>query len=217
MEALFEQLSAALLSPLQREEVAKPPINSTVRAEVAAVDCSPIDATPSRWNDLESPENIARFRNEIERVGSSSHRLRQAAAQKTNNGTAATAQTYSKTLRAAGRKKVWKDSMRLTRHALQLVQDEQVGMVGVPMDAMGSSRGMVPEQSTGNAVRLVAVDLDAAVSGHLLGDLSLAAEELLTSRGDRLHPDVLERKRFRIERIAEVSWWSGWCKDLWPL
>jgi len=201
---LFEQLR--VLS-LQRE--ASPRTNPV--EPMASVDKSSlsVDADPPfRWNDLESPENIARFRDEIDRVGLPRHLPRTSGPRHAispmavSNGTIA--QKCSGTIRAAGRKKVWKDSMRLTR-ALQLQQQQGDRSTSDDQSAMWM-RGEDP-----TAVR-TPMDLDAAVSSHLREGLLRAVNELqllVSSGGKQLLPNsasVVERKRFQVQRIAEVSY-----------
>lgn len=198
LRALFEELR--VLS-LQRE--ASPRTNPA--EPMASVDSSSlsVDADPPfRWNDLESPENIARFRDEMDRVGYlrhlplSSGPRHAVSPMAVSNGTVA--QKCSGTIRAAGRKKVWKDSMRLTRalqqqHGDRSTSDDQSAMWTSP-----------------TAVR-TPMDLDAAVSSHLREGLSRAVDELqllVSSGGKQLLPhsaSVVERKRFQVQRIAEVS------------
>ena len=196
---LFEQLR--VLS-LQREAS----LRTNPAEPMASVDKSSlsVDADPPfRWNDLESPENIARFRDEIDRVGylrnlpRTSGPRHAVSPMAVSNGTIA--QKCSGTIRASGRKKVWKDSMRLTR-ALQ----QQGGRL-----TSDDQRGEDP-----TSVR-TSVDLDAAVSSHLREGLLRAVDELqllVSSGGKQLLPNsasVVERKRFQVQRIAEVSC-GGW-------
>ena len=111
-----------------------------------------------------------------------------------SNGTIA--QKCSGTIRASGRKKVWKDSMRLTR----ALQQQQGGR-----STSDDQRGEDP-----TSVR-TPMDLDAAVSSHLREGLLRAVDELqllVSSVGKQLLPNsasVVERKRFQVQRIAEVS------------
>ena len=199
MGALFEQLRALSLqrgaSPSATSPAERIPSSAADPTSSLSVDADP---TPSfRWNDLESPENIARFRDEMDRMGSSRLLLssgpRHAASPKTaSNGTVAqqpcSSSNSSRMIRAAGRKKVWKDSMRLTR-ALQ--QQQQGG--GRPM---------------GDTAKDLIDDLDAAVSIHLRGALLRAVDELLppSSGGQQRLPNTaVERKQFQVQRIAEVG------------
>lgn len=200
MGALFEQLRA-----LSLQRGASPSATSPAERIPSSADPSSLsvdaDPTPSfRWNDLESPENIARFRDEMDRMGSSRLLLssgpRHAASPKTaSNGTVAqqpcsSSNSSSRMIRAAGRKKVWKDSMRLTR---TLQQQQQGG--GRPMG--DTAKDLIDDD-----------DLDAAVSIHLRGALLRAVDELLppSSGGQQRLPNTaVERKQFQVQRIAEVG------------